>query len=167
MGDASLLIASSSSIVLAIWTELDANHTRLLTDVAAKLDGEIGTYAEGSATLPDGLCCEGKGGADAVMSMLSAALEERVTGHLKAGASDKAVSLALNNGLPVAMAANGQSFEEPCKVSQKASASSSCIDLHQVRWFHRQQAMFLNLRSSSLLSRYQRFEPVQKSVVNP
>ena len=113
MGDTSLLLASSSTIVLAIWTELDANHARLLTDVTAKLDGEIGTYAEGSATLPDGFVLrEGKGGADAVMSMLSAALEERVTGHLKAGASDKAVSLALNNGLPVAMAANGQSFED-------------------------------------------------------
>ena len=113
MGDTSLLLSSSSTIVLAIWTELDANHARLLTDVTAKLDGEIGTYAEGSATLPDGFVLrEGKGGADAVMSMLSAALEERVTGHLKAGASDKAVSLALNNGLPVAMAANGQSFED-------------------------------------------------------
>ena len=113
MGDTSLLLASSSTIVLAIWTELDANHARLLTDVTAKLDGEIGTYAEGSATLPDGFVLrEGKGGADAVMSMLSAALEERVTGHLKSGASDKAVSLALNNGLPVAMAANGQSFED-------------------------------------------------------
>ena len=113
MGDTSLLLASSSTIVLAIWTELDANHARLLTDVTAKLDGEIGTYAKGSATLPDGFVLrEGKGGADAVMSMLSAALEERVTGHLKAGASDKAVSLALNNGLPVAMAANGQSFED-------------------------------------------------------
>ena len=112
-GDASLLLASSSTIVLAIWTELDANHARLLTDVAAKLDGEIGTYAEGSASLPDGFVLrEGKGGSDAVMSMLTAALEERVTGHLKAGASDKAVSLALNNGLPVAMAANGQSFDD-------------------------------------------------------
>ena len=112
-GDASLLLASSSTIVLAIWTELDANHARLLTDVAAKLDGEIGTYAEGSASLPDGFVLrEGKGGSDAVMSMLTAALEERATGHLKAGASDKAVSLALNNGLPVAMAANGQSFDD-------------------------------------------------------
>ena len=112
-GDASLLLASSSTIVLAIWTELDANHARLLTDVAAKLDGEIGTYAEGSASLPDGFVLrEGKGGSDAVMSMLTAALEERVTGHLKAGVSDKAVSLALNNGLPVAMAANGQSFDD-------------------------------------------------------
>lgn len=112
-GDASLLLASSSTIVLAIWTELDANHARLLTDVAAKLDGEIGTYAEGSASLPDGFVLrEGKGGSDAVMSMLTAALEERVTGHLKAGASGKAVSLALNNGLPVAMAANGQPFDD-------------------------------------------------------
>ncbi len=49
---------SSSTIVLAVWTELDANHARLLTDVAAKLDGEIGTYAEGAATLPDGLFFE-------------------------------------------------------------------------------------------------------------
>ena len=113
MGDASLLLASSSTIVLAIWTELDANHARLLTDVVAKLDGEIGTYEEGSASIPDGFVLrEGKGGADAVMSMLTAALEERVTGHLKAGVTGKSVSLALNNGLPVAMAANGQSFED-------------------------------------------------------
>ncbi len=130
MGDASLLIASSSTIVLAIWTELDANHARLLTDVAAKLDGEIGTYAEGSATLPDGFVLrEGKGGADAVMSMLSAALEERVTGHLKAGASNKAVSLALNNGLPVAMAANGQSFEE---AMQGLTESKRVLKLHRL-----------------------------------
>ena len=130
MGDASLLLASSSSIVLAVWTELDANHARLLTDVTAKLDGEIGTYAEGSATLPDGFVLrEGKGGADAVMSMLTAALEERVTGHLKAGASDKAVSLALNNGLPVGMAANGQSFED---AMQGLTESKRVLKLHRL-----------------------------------
>ena len=93
MGDASVLLASSSTIVIAIWTELDTNHARLLTDLTAQLDGEIGTYAEGAATLPDGFILrEGKGGSDAVMSMLAASLEEQVTGHLKAGASDKAVS---------------------------------------------------------------------------
>ena len=130
MEDASLLLASSSTIVLAIWTELDANHARLLTDVTAKLDGEIGTYAEGSATLPDGFVLrEGKGGADAVMSMLTAALEERVTGHLKAGASDKAVSLALNNGLPVGMAANGQSFED---AMQGLTESKRVLKLHRL-----------------------------------
>ena len=130
MGDASLLLASSGSIVLAVWTELDANHARLLTDVTAKLDGEIGTYAEGSATLPDGFVLrEGKGGADAVMSMLTAALEERVTGHLKAGASDKAVSLALNNGLPVGMAANGQSFED---AMQGLTESKRVLKLHRL-----------------------------------
>ena len=113
MGDASLLIASSSSIVLAIWTELDANHARLLSDVATKLDGEIGTYAEGSATLPDGFILrEGKGVQMPSCQCFLLPFEERVTGHLKAGVSEKSVSLALNNGLPVAMAANGQSFDE-------------------------------------------------------
>lgn len=113
MGDASVLLASSSTIVIAIWTELDTDHARLLTDLTAQLDGEIGTYAEGAATLPDGFILrEGKGGSDAVMSMLAAALEEQVTGHLKAGASDKAVSLAVVKGIPVAMAANGQSFDD-------------------------------------------------------
>ena len=72
---------------------------------------------------------EGKGGADAVMSMLSAALEERVTGHLKAGVSDKAVSLALNNGLPVALAANGQSFEE---AMQGLTESKRVLKLHRL-----------------------------------
>ncbi|MDB2334144.1 hypothetical protein N9V30_04235, partial [Candidatus Poseidoniales archaeon] len=113
MGDASVLLASSSTITIAIWTELDTNHARLLTDLTAQLDGEIGTYAEGAATLPDGFILrEGKGGSDAVMSMLAASLEEQVTGHLKAGASDKAVSLAVVKGIPVAMAANGQSFDD-------------------------------------------------------
>ena len=47
-----------------------------------------------SEPIPDGFILrEGKGGADAVLSMLTDALEEEVTGHIQAGKSSKAVSL--------------------------------------------------------------------------
>ena len=78
------------------------------------MEGEITEASGTSEPLPDGFILrEGKGGADAVLSMLTDALEEEVTGHIQAGKSSKAVSLLLSRGVPVGIyAPSAESFEE-------------------------------------------------------
>tara|TARA_B100001540_G_scaffold74350_1_gene67128 strand:+ start:339 stop:3482 length:3144 start_codon:yes stop_codon:yes gene_type:complete len=113
-GDGALLLAHTGEIAIAVWTEANANHTRLVNAAVAALEGEITEAAGTSEPLPDGFVLrEGKGGADAVLSMLTDALEEEVTGHIQAGKSSKAVSLLLSRGVPVGIfAPSAESFEE-------------------------------------------------------
>ncbi|MCH1541292.1 MAG: hypothetical protein L7S56_07700 [Candidatus Poseidonia sp.] len=100
----SLLLAQSGDIALAVWTEIDANHARLISSASIALEGEIGAVGEHGSSLPNGFTLrEGRGGPDAVMSMLKASIEEDITGHIQAGASSKAVSLILSRGVPVAL----------------------------------------------------------------
>lgn len=113
-GDSALLLAHTGEIAIAVWTEANANHTRLVNAAVAALEGEITEASGTSEPLPDGFILrEGKGGADAVLSMLTDALEEEVTGHIQAGKSSKAVSLLLSRGVPVGIyAPSAESFEE-------------------------------------------------------
>ena len=113
-GDSALLLAHTGEIAIAVWTEANANHTRLVNAAVAALEGEIVEASGTSEPLPDGFILrEGKGGADAVLSMLTDALEEEVTGHIQAGKSSKAVSLLLSRGVPVGIyAPSAESFEE-------------------------------------------------------
>ena len=113
-GDGALLLAHTGEIAIAVWTEANANHARLISAAVAALEGEIVETVGTSEPLPEGFILrEGKGGADAVLSMLSDALEEEVTGHIQAGKSSKAVSLILSKGVPVGMyAPSAGSFEE-------------------------------------------------------
>ena len=113
-GDSALLLAHTGDIAIAVWTEANANHTRLVNAAVAALEGEIIEASGTSEPLPEGFVLrEGKGGADAVLSMLTDALEEEVTGHIQAGKSSKAVSLLLSRGVPVGIyAPSAESFEE-------------------------------------------------------
>ena len=113
-GDGALLLAHTGEIAIAVWTEANANHTRLLNAAVAALEGEITEPVATSEPIPDGFILrEGKGGADAVLSMLTDAMEEEVTGHIQAGKSSKAVSLLLTKGVPVGIYAPAvESFEE-------------------------------------------------------
>lgn len=98
-----LMLAQTGSIALAAWTEKDANHARLISSASLALEGELGAAGHGGASLPDGFTLrEGKGGPDAVVSMLKAAMNETVTGHLQSGSSSKAVSVVLDRGVPIA-----------------------------------------------------------------
>lgn len=113
-GDGALLLAHTGEIAIAVWTEANANHSRLISAAVAALEGEIVETVGASEPLPEGFILrEGKGGADAVLSMLSDGLEEEVTGHIQAGKSSKAVSLILSRGVPVGIyAPSCESFEE-------------------------------------------------------
>ena len=99
-----LLLAQSGEISLAVWTEKDANHARLLSSASVALEGDIVAAGAHGSKMPEGFTLrEGRGGPDAVLSMLKAAMEEEVTGHLQSGSSSKAVSLVLSRGVPVAL----------------------------------------------------------------
>ncbi len=103
-GDGALLLAQSGEISVAVWTEKDANHARLLATASVALDGEAVAAGSHGTKLPEGFTLrEGRGGPDAVVSMLKAGLDEDVTGHIQAGSSSKAVSLILLRGVPVAL----------------------------------------------------------------
>ena len=108
-----LLLAQSGEISLAVWTEKDANHARLLSAASIALDGDIIAAGAHGSKMPDGFTLrDGRGGPDAVVSMLKAAVDEEVTGHIQSGSSSKAVSLVLSRGVPVALWAPAFQSEE-------------------------------------------------------
>ena len=108
-GDGSLLLAEAGDVALAIWTEADVDHGRLISQIAALMDGQIDAMGSHGEALTDGhVVREGRGGTDAVLSMLTSAVEEGLTGHLAAGKSSKAIRVALVKGVPVAMQAPGK-----------------------------------------------------------
>jgi predicted regulator of Ras-like GTPase activity (Roadblock/LC7/MglB family) len=113
-GDGALLLAQTGEIAIAVWTEANADHTRIVNSAAAALDGEMPTTGGIGQALPDGFVLrEGKGGSDAILSMLGDAIKEEVTGHIQSGKSSKAVSLVIGKGIPVAIyAPSCESFEE-------------------------------------------------------
>ena len=107
-GDGALLLAEAGDVALAIWTEADVDHGRLINQISALMDGEIDAMGSKGETLSDGhVVREGRGGTDAIVSMLSTAVEESLTGHLSAGKSSKAIRIALVKGVPVAIQAPG------------------------------------------------------------
>ena len=113
--DGALLLAQTGEIAIAVWTEANSDHSRIITAASAALDGEIGSTGALGSELPDGFVMrEGKGGPGAIISMLEAAISEQVTGHIKAGITENtAVSLVLSKGIPVAISApSNVSFEE-------------------------------------------------------
>lgn len=102
--DGALLLAQSGEIALAVWTERDASHSRILSSASLMLEGDVASVGEHGTSLPDGFPLrEGRGGPDAILSMLKAGMEEEVTGHIQSGASSKSVSLILSRGVPVAL----------------------------------------------------------------
>lgn len=108
-----LLLARSGEISLAVWTERDANHARLLSSASISLEGEIVAAGAHGAKMPEGFTLrDGRGGPDAVVSMLKAGMEEEVTGHIQSGSSSKAVSLVMSRGVPVALWAPAFGSEE-------------------------------------------------------
>ena len=108
-GDGSLLLAEAGDVALAIWTEADVDHGRLISQIAALMDGQIDAMGSHGEALTDGhVVREGRGGTDAVLSMLTSAVDEGLTGHLTAGKSSKAIRVALVKGVPVAMQAPGK-----------------------------------------------------------
>ncbi|DAC69093.1 MAG TPA: hypothetical protein D7I13_02685 [Candidatus Poseidoniales archaeon] len=99
-----LLLAQSGEISLAVWTEKGANHARLLSAASISLEGDIVAAGAHGAKLPEGFALrEGRGGADAVVSFLKAGVDENVTGHIQSGSGNKAASLILSKGVPVAL----------------------------------------------------------------
>ena len=113
-GDGALLLAQSGEISIAVWTEQDANHARLLSSASVALEGELVAAGSHGSNLPEGFTLrDGRGGPDAVVSMLKAGMEEEVTGHVQSGSSSKAASLILSRGVPVALwAPSANTMEE-------------------------------------------------------
>tara|TARA_B100000242_G_scaffold143438_1_gene102113 strand:- start:2057 stop:5179 length:3123 start_codon:yes stop_codon:yes gene_type:complete len=102
--DGALLLAEAGDVALAVWTESDVDHGRLINQIAALMEGQIDAMGSRGEALTDGhVIREGRGGTDAVISMLKTAVEEELTGHLTAGKSSKAVRIALVKGIPVAI----------------------------------------------------------------
>ncbi len=129
-GDGSLLLAEAGDVALAIWTEADVDHGRLISQIAALMDGQIDAMGSHGEALTDGhVVREGRGGTDAVLSMLTSAVDEGLTGHLTAGKSSKAIRVALVKGVPVAMQAPGK--------TKLAEAANSLCESRRVLALHR------------------------------
>ncbi len=129
-GDGSLLLAEAGDVALAIWTEADVDHGRLISQIAALMDGQVDTMGSRGESLSDGhIVREGRGGTDAIISMLTTAVEEGLTGHLSAGKSAKAIRIALVKGVPVAIQAPGN--------NKLIDAMSSLTESRRVLALHR------------------------------
>ena len=73
-----LLLATSGEISLAVWTERDANHARLLSSASIALEGEIVAVGAHGAKMPEGFTLRDELGGPDTVSMLKAGLEEEV-----------------------------------------------------------------------------------------
>ena len=129
--DGALLLAESGDISLGVWTEANTNHSRLISAASALLDGEIGAVGMRGGPIPEGFVLrEGRGGPDAILSMLTAAVKEQVTGHLQAGQSANSVSVLLSRGIPVGISASeGDSLED---AMLKFTDSKWILKLHRL-----------------------------------
>ena len=129
--DGALLLAESGDISIGIWTEANTNHARLISAASALLDGEVGIVGIQGGPIPEGFVLrEGRGGPDAILSMLTAAVTEEVTGHLQAGQSANAVSVLLSRGIPVGISApETDSFED---AMLKFTDSKWVLKLHRL-----------------------------------
>ncbi len=127
----SLLLAQAGDVSLGVWTEANTNHARLISAAAAVLEGELGAVGASGGPLPDGFVLrEGRGGPDAILSMLTAGVKEEVTGHLQSGQSSTSVSVLLARGVPVGISApEGQSLEEAMLTF---TDSSRILKLHRL-----------------------------------
>ena len=124
------MLAEAGDVALSIWTEADVDHGRLISQIAALMDGQIDAMGSHGEALTDGhVVREGRGGTDAVISMLTTAVEEGLTGHLAAGKSSKAIRVALVKGVPVAMQAPGK--------TKIVEAMSSLCESRRVLALHR------------------------------
>ena len=129
--DGSLMIAESGEITIAVWTEADVDHSGLINTISALMDGEISAMGSGGETLSDGhVVREGRGGTDAVISMLITAIEEGLTGHLSAGKSSKAIRIALNNGVPTAI--QGPKGHKLSKAVNDLTEAKRVLTLHRL-----------------------------------
>ena len=98
-----LMVVENGQLLLGVWTEATADHASILSRTNASLEGDV-TGMMFSKEVPEGFVIrEGKGGTDAIISMLTSAVEEQVTGHITAGISSKSISMLLSKGLPVGM----------------------------------------------------------------
>lgn len=130
-GDGSLLLAEAGDVALAIWTESDVEHGRLISQIAALMDGQIDAMGSRGESLSDGhVVREGRGGTDAIISMLTTAVEEGLTGHLTAGKSSKAIRVALVKGVPVAM--QGPGNNKLVDVMSSMTESRRILALHRL-----------------------------------
>ena len=128
--DGALLLAEAGDVGLAVWTESDVDHGRLINQIASVMEGQTEIMGLGGKPLVDGhVVREGRGGTDAIISMLTSAVEEGITGHLCAGKSSKAVRVALVKGIPVAIQAPKQ--------TKIVEAVSSLTESRRVLTLHR------------------------------
>ena len=94
------------------------------------MDGQIDAMGSRGESLSDGhVVREGRGGTDAIISMLTTAVEEGLTGHLSAGKSSKAIRVALVKGVPVAMQGPGN--------NKLVDAMSSMTESRRILSLHR------------------------------
>ncbi|MEK9731162.1 MAG: hypothetical protein VW230_05335 [Candidatus Poseidoniales archaeon] len=125
-----MMVVENGSMLLGVWTEATADHSAILSRTNASLEGDV-TGMSFSKEVPDGFVVrEGKGGTDAIISMLTTAVEEQVTGHIKAGVTAKSISLLISRGLPVGFfAQEGGTFSD---VLSEFTDAKKVMKLHRL-----------------------------------
>ncbi len=129
-GNSDVLMAKTGDFALAVWTEAGVDHNSLMNEILINLSGDI-TSLGADGTLPDGfLMRSGKGGADAILSMMKTAKDEQIDGHIKAGGSDNATYIVISSGIPVAISGDSKlKFDE---LVHKMTDGKLRIELHRL-----------------------------------
>ena len=127
-----MTVARDGGAGLAIWTTGGADSMTLLMNAAAMMeepqfdpDAEIDSPADGFVVR------EGKGGVDALISMLSTAKMQDITGHIRTEGKNEPVFILLIDGIPTGLI--GQSEEsEFDQIVKDLSSPSADLQLHRL-----------------------------------
>ncbi|MBT4060234.1 MAG: hypothetical protein HOE69_08050 [Euryarchaeota archaeon] len=145
--DGSLLIAPAGDAAIAVWTDVEADHTALLANAAAMLQTESSSMAGDDAgePLPEGVVVKDtKSGVDQLLSALKTAKEDSTTGYLESVPTDgPSVAITLIDGVPVGI--RGQGMSDVGIAATGATSSSNRLQLVRL-----DRAMRLLLRSSTV-----------------
>ncbi|MBA45361.1 MAG: hypothetical protein CMB31_02080 [Euryarchaeota archaeon] len=126
-----MTVARDGGAGLAIWTTGGADPMTLLMNAASMMEEpEFDPDAVVEAPADGFVIREGKGGVDALISMLSTAKMQDITGHIRTEGKNEPVYLLLIDGIPTGLI--GTNEEEFENVVKDLSSPSADLQLHRL-----------------------------------
>ena len=125
-----MTVTRDGSAGLALWTTGGADPMTLLMNAAGMIEPAENEADTEIVAPSDGFIVrEGKGGVDALISMLSTAKTEEITGHLKSEGKGDSVSILLIDGLPSGIYSTAEGLESSIR---DISSPSADLQLHRL-----------------------------------
>ncbi len=130
--DHEMTVARDGGAGLAIWTTGGADPMTLLMNAASMMgEPEIDPDAEIKPPSDGFVVREGKGGVDALISMLSTSKNQDITGHIRTEGKKEPVYLLLINGIPTGLIGT-QEDNDFDQIIKDLSSPSADLQLHRL-----------------------------------